>query len=116
MGMSDSTFAVSSSPSLNAENAADAMEALIFEVIATEDEESGGRSSKSRTVGAVRGDPRWDLCKARMCAGGVWWAWEIGGGCGAVLTFILLVFCSGSENRDGGWWEVNFLGGEYCAR
>ena len=47
---------VSSFPSLNAENAADAMEALILEAIVTEDEELDGRFSKSRTVGAVRGD------------------------------------------------------------
>lgn len=46
---------VSSLPSLNAENAVDAMEALILEVIVTEDE-FGVRFSKSRTVGAVRAD------------------------------------------------------------
>lgn len=91
---------VSSLPSLNAENAADAMEALILEVIVTD--EFGVRFSKSRTVGAVRADFWWDLCKARMCAGGAWWAWEIGGGCGAVLTFILLVFCSRSGSGGGG--------------
>jgi len=37
-----------------------------------------------------------------MCAGGAWWAWEIGGGCGAVLTFILLVVCSRSGSGGGG--------------
>ena len=99
-------------PSLNAENAADAMEALILEVIVTKDEEFGVRLSKSRTVGAVRGDFWWDLCKARICAGGAWWAWEIGGGCGAVLTFILLVL--GSRSGSGGGGKFTFLA-QHCA-
>ena len=48
-----------------------------------------------------------------MCAGGAWWAWEIGGGCGAVLTFILFVFCSRSGSGGGG--KFTFLA-QYCAR
>ena len=86
---------VFSFPSLNAENAADAIQAPIAEVVVTE-EEFGGSFSKSRTVGAVRGDFWWALCKVRICVGGVWWGWEIRGGCGAVLISILFVFCSGS--------------------
>ena len=109
MGMSDSTLVVFSFSSLNAENAADAMEALIVEVVAMgeENEEFGGRFSKSRTVGTVRGDFWWALCKVRICAGGAWWAWEIGGGCGAVLIFILFVFCSWSGSGGGG--KLSFL-------
>lgn len=50
MSMLDSTFVVSSFPSLNVENAADAMEALTTKVTVTEKDEFGGRFSKSKTV------------------------------------------------------------------
>jgi len=40
-------------------------------------------------------------------------AWKIGDGCGAVLTFILHVFCRG--NGSGGGWKFNYPA-QYCAR
>ena len=53
-GMSDSTLVVLSFSLLNGDSAADATEALIFEVrVKAEDEEFGGRFSKSRSLCAV---------------------------------------------------------------
>jgi len=56
MRILDSTFAVSSFPPLNVENAADAIEKLTTKVTMTEGDEFGGRFSKNRAVGAARGD------------------------------------------------------------